>query len=124
MSNDNNDLGHVAYEARRAECMEAGSKTWDQLDEETQQSYNASGQAVARYVQRDMQAQGFAAFVSVGGMDLEQRVTDLETEQRERLDTALEHNKKLLSYLETRKEELGYWKKKALACEREQEERG
>ncbi|HVB72934.1 MAG TPA: hypothetical protein VNE38_05205 [Ktedonobacteraceae bacterium] len=78
-------LGKIAYEARRAFYYETRMdciKPWDALDDETKQSFIASGRAVAAYIKRDLAGKQFSAFVASGGMEIEQQLAELQARQQ------------------------------------------
>src|SRR6266487_6664894 len=83
------ELGRIAWESHPD--YDAQYDAWEALEQKARDLWIAVGKGVADAVQRDMRVQGFAAFVSVGGMELEQRIANLEKRQ-EALDVARERN--------------------------------
>ena len=51
---------------------------WDELSEPDKEADRRIGETVAESVRRDMAATGFSAFVTAGGLDLEECITKLE----------------------------------------------
>jgi len=77
-------LGKIAYEAHRAfyyETRMSCVKPWDALDDETKQSYIASGRAVAAYIKRDLAGKQFSAYVAAGTWEMEQRLAETNARQ-------------------------------------------
>jgi hypothetical protein len=97
------ELGRIAWESHPD--YDPQYDAWESLPQEARDLWIAVGKAVADAVQRDLQSQGFAAFVSLGGMALEQRIADLEKKQ-DRLVVVLNHNQFLLDHIDSLQKQL------------------
>lgn len=77
------ELAQVIYEAIRGYYTEHKvddyHPPWNQAH---QSPYLAAGVAVANFVKRDLAGVQFSAFVGAGVLDLEQRLTALEEQQK------------------------------------------